>query len=207
MFSSRASRRVVPAEPSFGELFDGVEPSRGQAVCRRLGEGYVAYPVRERGRPHRRQAADRVHEVLFDAPGAALMGGDVDRRQSTIPAATERQDFAIGQEGTFIAGEDALSARDKTAGRAPWKGEAGTVAVELVAVDLPDGCKRTTVTGTQAPPADQQTIRPDAELLFVAGAGWTKTQADRKAHPEEAAELIREFLRQSQASLGGASCW
>jgi electron transfer flavoprotein alpha subunit len=34
------------------------------------------------------------------------------------------------------------------------------------------------VTGVQAPKADEQTIRPDAKLLFVAGAGWTKKQAD-----------------------------
>ena len=37
---------------------------------------------------------------------------------------------------------------------------------------------RTTVTGMQAPKADEQTIRPEAKLLFVAGAGWTKKQAD-----------------------------
>jgi electron transfer flavoprotein alpha subunit len=63
---------------------------------------------------------------------------------------------------------------------------------------------RTTVMGVQAPPADQQTIRPDADLLFVAGAGWTKKQADGRAHPNEAASLIREFLARSQASLGGS---
>ncbi len=88
--------------------------------------------------------------------------------------------------------------------RAPWMGETGTVTVEAVAVHLPEACRRTTVTGVQAPPADLQTIRPDAELLFVAGAGWTKTQADGKAHAPEAAELILEFLRRSKASLGGS---
>jgi electron transfer flavoprotein alpha subunit len=87
---------------------------------------------------------------------------------------------------------------------APWKGEAGTASVEAVAVHLPEAAKRTSVTGVQAPPADQQTIRPDAELLFVAGAGWTKNQADGKAHAPEAAELILEFLRKSHASLGGS---
>ncbi len=87
---------------------------------------------------------------------------------------------------------------------APWKGEPGMASVEAVPVDLPDGCKRTSVTGVQAPPADQQTIRPDAELLFVAGAGWTKTQADGKVHAAEAAALILDFLRKSQASLGGS---
>jgi len=86
----------------------------------------------------------------------------------------------------------------------PWTGAAGTVAVESVPVALSEVCRRTTVTGIQAPPADQQTIRPDAELLFVAGAGWTKTQSDGKSHAEEAAGLILEFLRKSQASLGGS---
>ncbi len=87
---------------------------------------------------------------------------------------------------------------------APWTGEAGTATVEAVAVDLPEACRRTTVTGVQAPPDDQQTIRPDADLLFVAGAGWSKNQADGKAHAPEAAELILDFLRKTQASLGGS---
>ncbi len=87
---------------------------------------------------------------------------------------------------------------------APWNGEGATAKFEAVTVNLPETCKRTTVTGVQAPPADQQTIRPDAELLFVAGAGWTKKQADGKAHAPEAAELILEFLHRSQASLGGS---
>jgi electron transfer flavoprotein alpha subunit len=87
---------------------------------------------------------------------------------------------------------------------APWEGEPAPASVEAVAVDLPEACKRTAVTGVQAPPADRQTIRPDAELLFVAGAGWTKAQADGKVHAAEAAELILDFLRKSQASLGGS---
>ncbi|MBI2117126.1 MAG: electron transfer flavoprotein subunit alpha [candidate division NC10 bacterium] len=86
----------------------------------------------------------------------------------------------------------------------PWQGERGAAKLEAVAVDLSEGSMRTTVTGVQAPPADQQTIRPDAEVLFVAGAGWTKTQADGKTHASEAAELILGFLRKSQASLGGS---
>ncbi len=87
---------------------------------------------------------------------------------------------------------------------APWKGQDGTATCEAITVNLPEACKRTTATGVQAPPADQQTIRPDAELLFVAGAGWTKKQADGRAHAPEAAELILEFLHRSQASLGGS---
>lgn len=83
-----------------------------------------------------------------------------------------------------------------------WSGAAGTLTPETIATALPAGSSRTTVTGIQAPPADEQTIRPDAKLLFVAGAGWTKAQPDGKAHAAEAETLITDFLRHTQASLG-----
>jgi electron transfer flavoprotein alpha subunit len=85
-----------------------------------------------------------------------------------------------------------------------WAGAAGSAALEEVTVAPGDEHRRTQVRGVQAPPADEQTIRPDAALLFVAGAGWTKKQADGQAHPAEAEKLIRDFLRLSQASLGSS---
>jgi electron transfer flavoprotein alpha subunit len=81
---------------------------------------------------------------------------------------------------------------------------AGTAKVETVAVHLPETCKRTTVIGIREPKADAQTIRPDADLLFVAGAGWTKKQADGQAHVAEAGKLILDFLKQTRASLGSS---
>ncbi len=85
---------------------------------------------------------------------------------------------------------------------APTDAAPAPAAIESVPAQLP--AVRTTVTGFQSPAADAQTIRPDAELLFVAGAGWTKPQADGKAHGSDAAALILDFLRQSKASLGGS---
>ena len=85
-----------------------------------------------------------------------------------------------------------------------WKGSAGTATVENVAVTLGDAAKRTTVTGVKAPATDQQTIRPDAKLLFVAGAGWTKKQPDGQAHVPEAEKLILEFLNLTKSSLGSS---
>ncbi|MGB9692245.1 MAG: electron transfer flavoprotein subunit alpha/FixB family protein, partial [Candidatus Sumerlaeaceae bacterium] len=85
----------------------------------------------------------------------------------------------------------------------PWTGAAGDVKIESLAVALSDADKRTRFEGIQQPPTDQQTIRPDAELLFVAGAGWTKKQRDGQIHVEEADRIIREFLTKSGASLGG----
>ena len=66
-------------------------------------------------------------------------------------------------------------------------------AVERVSAALP--AARTQVTGVRAPSTGEQTIRPDAKLLFVAGAGWTKKQPDGKPHPEKAEELILGFIR------------
>lgn len=80
----------------------------------------------------------------------------------------------------------------------------GTASVENVAVQLSDVCQRTTVIGVREPAADAQTIRPDAQLLFVTGAGWTKKQADGQPHVPEAEKLIRGFLQLSRASLGSS---
>jgi electron transfer flavoprotein alpha subunit len=84
---------------------------------------------------------------------------------------------------------------------APWSGAAGTAATTPVSVTV---SSRTQVAGIKAPEASQQTIRPDAKLLFVAGAGWTKKQADGATHVPEAAELILGFLNASKASLGSS---
>jgi electron transfer flavoprotein alpha subunit len=81
---------------------------------------------------------------------------------------------------------------------------AGTAKVEIVTVNLTDTARRTTVTGLREPKADAQTIRPDAPLLFVTGAGWTKKQADGQTHVPEAEKLILGFLKQSRASLGSS---
>ena len=82
-----------------------------------------------------------------------------------------------------------------------WSGAGGTAAVDAVAADA---ATRTTVTGYQAPQSDEQTIRPDAKVLLVAGAGWTKKQGDGAVHAKEAEELILGFLRKAQASLGSS---
>jgi electron transfer flavoprotein alpha subunit len=74
--------------------------------------------------------------------------------------------------------------------------------VEQIAVELP--APRTTVSGLRAPAQDAQTIRPDARMLFVAGAGWTKKQPDGQIHAGEAGELILGFLRATGSSLGSS---
>jgi electron transfer flavoprotein alpha subunit len=85
-----------------------------------------------------------------------------------------------------------------------WQGEAGTAQVDEVEVELEADATRTRVLGTKAAATDTQTIRPDADLLLVAGAGWTKKQADGKTHVPEAEQVLLEFLNETQASLGSS---
>jgi electron transfer flavoprotein alpha subunit len=85
---------------------------------------------------------------------------------------------------------------------AAFAGASGAAKVEEVAVQLP--ALRTTVSGFRAPQQDQQTIRPDAKMLLVAGAGWTKKQPDGQIHVAEAAKLILGFLHVTGASLGSS---
>ena len=85
-----------------------------------------------------------------------------------------------------------------------WQGAAGAANAQAVTVAYTAEDQRTTVTGIQAPSADAQTIRPDAKLLFVAGAGWTKKQKDGQAHIGDAGKLIQEVLRSATASLGSS---
>lgn len=86
----------------------------------------------------------------------------------------------------------------------PWQGAKGSAKVEAISVTVTDQEKRTQVTGVQAPSADAQTIRPDADVLFVAGAGWTKKQADGQIHAKDAEQLILGFLKNAKASLGSS---
>jgi electron transfer flavoprotein alpha subunit len=85
-----------------------------------------------------------------------------------------------------------------------WAGSSGAAAIEQLPVEISESHRRTTVTGIQALAADAQTIRPDAKLLLVAGAGWTKKQADGMTHAKEAEQLILDFLAHTRASLGSS---
>ncbi|MCW5982464.1 MAG: electron transfer flavoprotein subunit alpha [Bryobacteraceae bacterium] len=85
-----------------------------------------------------------------------------------------------------------------------WGGAPQEVSVETVSVEVPESLRRTTVIGARAAESGAQTIRPDAALLFVAGAGWTKKQKDGQVRAQEASELILDIVRKAQASLGSS---
>jgi len=86
----------------------------------------------------------------------------------------------------------------------PWNQERVAGPAEVIRLERPAPERRARVEGFQEPAAGGQTIRPDAELLLVAGAGWTKTQKDGKVKVKEAEDLILGFLERTKASLGGS---
>ena len=87
---------------------------------------------------------------------------------------------------------------------AAWSAAPAQANVENIAVELPAQARRTTFSGIRVPSTGAQTIRPDAKLLFVAGAGWCKKQSDGMTHLPDAESTILEFLKNSGASLGGS---
>lgn len=142
--------------------------------------------------------------------GVALrLNGRVDTHVGSIPvrdgkAAVNRWYYRQRIEGTLQRSQRPWILLMDAGSSAPFKGSSKQVAVEMVPLTLGAEAQRTRVTGFQVPPADQQTIRPEASLLFVTGAGWTKKQADGQLHIKEAETLILDFLKATRASLGSS---
>ena len=143
------------------------------------------------------------------AGAAQRLGGRADTHVTGVAAAdgkisVNRWYYRQRMEGTLTRAQRPWIIGIDPGSQAPCECGAGTATVEMVPVALPDTAKRTTVTGIREPKADAQTIRPDAALLFVTGAGWTKKQADGQTHLPEAEKLILDFLKKSRASLGSS---
>jgi electron transfer flavoprotein alpha subunit len=189
-----AARFLAVTGAAFGEARYSTDAAAAEALCRAAGAGMVIAP-----------STSRWARAL---PGVAYrLGGRVDTHATNIAAAVggpavTRWFYRQRMEATLTRAARPWVVLLDAGCFTPWSGEAGAAAVEAVAVEAPP--PRTTVTGFEAPQSDEQTIRPDAKLLFVAGAGWTKKQADGATHVAEAASLILGFLRAAKASLGSS---
>lgn len=179
------------AEPRYGS-----DAAAAEAVCRTSAASLIVAPATSRW--------------LRALPGVALrLKGTVDTHASGLAAAdgaprAGRWLYRQRMEATLTRTQRPWIVLLDPGAAPPYQGEAARAPVEAVPFSLPAECARTTALGVQAPPADAQTIRPDAALLLVAGAGWTKTQADGAVHAREAQELILGFLARTQASLGSS---
>jgi electron transfer flavoprotein alpha subunit len=196
-----AAKRVMAVE---GEAFEQArfksDAEACEALCCAVMPTIVLAP-----------ASSRFARVM--AAVAHRMGGVIDTHVAALATHVTAISGAESVEATrwfYRQRVEAVVSREKRpwfllvdAGtNAAFAGEAGEAQVERVAVELP--AMRTNVMGFRSPKADQETIRPDAKLLFVAGAGWTKKQPDGQVHVEQAGELILKFVNASGASLGSS---
>jgi len=226
---ARPAREVLAAALSLGGEFTvglagKAAGAAADAVAGCGAQGYLVVEGESFGQP--RYATDSAAaEAIVRASGAGLvLAAHTSRWARALPGVAMRLDGRVDTHATGIAEVHGVPAITRwfyrqrmeavltRSGRPwfvllqpgccpAWSGASGTAAVERLAAQ---SASRTTVTGRRAPQSGEQTIRPDADLLFVAGAGWTKKQADGVTHPEKAEQLILEFLRASQASLGGS---
>ena len=191
---SAAGRCLGVSGAEFAEPRYVTDAAALQALCRAAGADLVIVPGTARS-------------LRVAAGVAERLGGAVDTHVTRI--ATEGGTVSIVRwyyrqrmEGTMSrTARPWVIAVEPGTGEA-WSGPPASATVEAVAVSLP--ALRTRVTGVRSASTGEQTIRPDAELLFVAGAGWTKKQTDGQTHVPDAESLILGFLRGTQASLGGS---
>jgi electron transfer flavoprotein alpha subunit len=191
--ASTGARLLAVTGEAFAQARYTSDAAACEALCRAAGASIVLAPGTSR---FARVAAGVAHRF----------GGFIDTHITTLGGAenVEATRWYYRQRVEAVISRDArpwfllLDAGTHTA----FAGQPGTAQVENISVELP--ALRTTVSGFRAPAQDAQTIRPDARLLFVAGAGWTKKQPDGQIHVTEAGKLILGFLRHSGASLGSS---
>ncbi len=189
-----ATRFVTVSGAEFGQARYATDAAACEALCRASNATLIVAP-----------ATSRLTRVL---PGVAhRIGGRIDTHVTGVTVAdgapvANRWFYRQRIEASLQRSAHPWLLLLEGGSRPAWQGAAGSANVETIAATVPP--VRTTVTGIRAPQTGEQTIRPDAKLLFVAGAGWTKKQSDGQVHAGEAEQLILGFLRQSQASLGGS---
>jgi electron transfer flavoprotein alpha subunit len=191
-----ANKVLGATDADFAQSRYATDAAAAEALCR-AGQGTMVVAP----------ATSRLNRVL--AGVAQRLGGRVDTHVSAISAtngavSANRWYYRQRMEGVLQRSQRPWFVLIDPGSQPAWEGETGTAQIELVAVSLPEAAKRTQVLGIRAPAADAQTIRPDADLLFVAGAGWTRKQADGQTHVPEAEQLILNCLKLARASLGSS---
>ena len=190
-----ATKFYAASSGDFAQARYGSDVAAAEAICRQASPTLVLVP-----------STSRWNRVL--AGLAHRLGGVVDTHVTDISSAdgspsVTRWYYRQRMEATLTRENRPWFMSLESGCWEAWTGAAGTSTLENVSVTLSDDARRTTVTGVRAPESGQQTIRPDAELLFVAGAGWTKKQPDGKVHVDDSIKIITGFLDHSKASLGG----
>jgi electron transfer flavoprotein alpha subunit len=190
---SSGARLLAVSGEAFAQARYATDAAAAEALCRAANASIVVAPGTSR---FTRIAAGIAHRLggFIDTHITALGGTETveasrwfyRQRIEAVINRSARPWFLLLDAGTHAA----------------YVGESGATQIENISVELP--ALRTTVSGFRAPSQGAQTIRPDAKMLFVAGAGWTKKQPDGQVHVAEAGELILGFLHATGASLGSS---
>jgi len=205
--SSAGARLLAVTGEAFAQPRYASDAAACEAICRTAQATIVLAPHSSRFARVMAAVAHRLHGCI-DTHVAAIGGTEeihatrwfYRQRMEAVVTRELRPWFLLLVTGTHSA----------------FVGEAAPVQIEEIAVEVP--VLRTTVLGTRAPEQGAilagtasegssqrwETILPDAKLLFVAGAGWTKKQPDGKSHVAEAGELILQFVHAAGASLGSS---
>jgi electron transfer flavoprotein alpha subunit len=189
-----AGRFLAVSGSEFTDSRYGSDVAAIEAIVRASGATLIMAPTTSRisralpGAVQRLQGRIETHVSGLEAADGALAIQRWYYRQRMVATMTrpQRPWFLVIDQGVFPA----------------WQGETGKADLEMVAVTLGADSTRTRVEGVQAPSVNTRTIKPDADVLFVAGAGWSKKQGDGQFHVKEAEETILAFLRKGNASLG-----
>lgn len=189
-----ATRFLAAEGEDFSQARYSTDAAAAEALCKASGATIVIAP-----------ATSRLSRVV---PGvASRLGGKADTHITQVnteagQVSASRWYYRQRMEAVFQRTHRPWLLLVDLGNANAWSGPAGVAVPEQVVVPVSENLRRTTVLGVREPAADAQTIRPEAELLFVAGAGWTKKQADGQAHVKEAETLILGFLKAARASLG-----
>jgi len=179
--------------PAFNEGMYSTDIAAAEAIAKAADAEIIVAP-----------ATSRYSRAL---PGLAIrLGGRVDTHLSCLKAVdgkpvASRWFYRQRMEGTFTREERPWVMTLDSGCTLPFEG-AGSAELEDVSVDLSN--VRTKPEGMVCVSEDEQTIRPDAETLLVAGAGWTKKQADGEVHVADAEDIILQFMGKTKASLGSS---
>jgi electron transfer flavoprotein alpha subunit len=179
--------------PAFNDGVYSIDLAAAEAIAKASEAEIVVAP-----------ATSRYSRAL---PGLAIrLDGRVDTHLSGLEAVdgkpvAKRWFYRQRMEGTLTREERPWVLTLESGCAAAFEG-AGSAELEEVAVDLSG--VRTKPEGMVCVSEDEQTIRPDAETLFVTGAGWTKKQADGDVHVAEAEDIILQFLSSTKSSLGSS---
>jgi electron transfer flavoprotein alpha subunit len=193
VLTSAGTRLLAVSGDAFAQARYASDAAAAEALCHAANASIVLAPGTSR---FTRVAAGVAHRLggFIDTHITALSGTEnveasrwfYRQRVEAVLSRSTRPWFLLLDAGTHAA----------------FAGDGQPAQIEQVSVELP--VLRTTVSGFRAPEQGQQTIRPDAKILLVAGAGWTKKQPDGQVHVSEAGELILGFLRGTGASLGSS---